>query len=85
MSNQPIIVPASPLVPVVATLVRQALVILGGILMSRGVIAEDTLNTILAAIPVLIGAVWSIYAAVDKQQKSRAMARLLPDSIAQEK
>lgn len=78
----PITVPASPLSPLMLTLLRYALTALGTVMVSRGLIDQGSADALAGAALIAIPTLWGmILTRRDQAQKAR-MAERLPDGVA---
>lgn len=83
--DMPVQVPASALPAELATTIRYALVMLGGVFVSRGWLSDAELNAIVGVILIVAPTVWGIIRTRRNHQKQTTMATALPDSVAQVK
>ncbi len=81
--GQPVIVPASSIPESSMTLLRYALTALGGVLVSRGYLNDQTLNDVVGGLLLILPVVWGILRTKRSIAKQQTMAEQLPDSAAQ--
>ncbi len=85
MNDNPILVPSTPVPPMLASLIRQLLLIFGSFLVARGWLNDGTVAQITAAAPMVIAIAWSFWSSWDKQAKVSTLASMLPNTVAREK
>ncbi len=81
--DQPVVVPASGLPAEALTVLRYALVTLGGIFVSRGWLSDSDMNAIVGVLLIVIPTVYGLVSTRRNQAVQVALASNLPDHLAQ--
>lgn len=80
--DTPVIVPASAVPEQSLTLLRYALVTLGGVFVSQGYLSDSDLNAIVGVLLIILPAVYGIVKTKRNQAVQVTLADNLPDSVA---
>lgn len=83
--EQPVTVPSSALPESTLTLLRYALVTLGGVFVSKGWLSDSDLNAIVGVLLIVIPTVYGIIKTKRNQAVQVTLADKLPDSVARVK
>lgn len=81
-ADTPVHVPASPLPESTTTLLRYALVTLGGVFVSKGWLSDSDLNAIVGVLLIVVPTGVGIWKTRRNNAKMVTMATVLPDSVA---